>query len=97
MVAHISQADAMHNVGSVFANISASSPGWMIHGIFRKLVDFITASKDYIALFEFCFCFHISKSRIGRGSHSRCLRRHHANVLRDYGEPRAFQQVHRCS
>jgi len=57
-MANITKTDAVDNIGSVLANICASSPGRMINRIFRELIDFIAASDDNIALFE--FSSHIS-------------------------------------
>ena len=54
-MANITKADAVDNVCPVLANISASSPSWVIDWIIRKLVDFLATSDDDIALFEFGF------------------------------------------
>lgn len=60
MMANITKTDAVNDIRSVLANICASSPSWVIDWIIRKLVDFLATSDDDIALFEFCFCYHIS-------------------------------------
>ena len=57
-MANITKTDAVDNIGSVLANICASSPSRMINGIFRELIYFVATSDDNIALFE--FGFHIS-------------------------------------
>ena len=58
MKTNITKTDAMNDIGSILANICASSPSWMIDGIFRKLVDFVATSDDNIAPFEFFFICH---------------------------------------
>ena len=54
-MANITKTDPVDNIGSVLANICASSPSRMINWIFRELIDFIATSDDNVALFEFGF------------------------------------------
>ena len=77
-MANITKTDPVDNIGSVLANICASSPSRMINGIFRELIDFIATSDDNIALFEFSFHIRVARlnpQRSGRVELFRCSMR----------------------
>ena len=40
-MAYVAQADAVDDISSVLANISASAPRWVINGIIDQLVYFL--------------------------------------------------------
>jgi len=63
-MAHVAQADAMHNVGIVLPHVSASAPCGMINRLIRQLIDFVATSDDNVTLLEcFIICFHIYNVR----------------------------------
>ena len=61
VVAYIAQADAMNDIRSVLANISASTPRRMINWIINELIDFLATGEDDVPLLECIFVFHIYK------------------------------------
>ena len=63
-MAHVAQADAMHNVGAVFPHVSASAPRGVVNRRIRQLIDFVATSDDNVTLLEcFLICFHIYNVR----------------------------------
>lgn len=63
-MAHVAQADAMHDVGVVLPYVSASAKRGMINGRIRQLIDFVATSDDNVTFLEcFIICFHIYNVR----------------------------------
>ena len=59
-MAHVAQADAMHDVGVVLPYVSASAKRGMINGRIRQLIDLVATSDDNVTLLEcFIICFHV--------------------------------------
>lgn len=63
-MAHVAQADAMHDISVVLPHVSASAPRRVINGRIRQLIDFVATSDDNVTLLEcFTVCFHIYNVR----------------------------------